>query len=582
MSLSRSTLLQQTSSLAFGTGTFTTSSFTPPANCLLVISVGAESNAGTNVNVGTDLTLSGGGLTYTSRGLINLTPYWSCGERVWTAPVGASPSSMSLDIDCGADNIYLYKVNVVAYTGYKVSDPVGAIGTNAAFPTAGAASLTLNASPLATSEVIASAFVNHASASSAITPDAAWTEVYENPGDYCTLQTQIRTGSTSTSVDWSDVSVTGSAYKGGAIAIEIKAETAVEETITEGAEAGDSQAADAVAVATRSEPATAGASFTADVVAAGSISEAAEADASFAAVARAAAAVTEGAIAGDEYLANDFATIEFGAIADAGFAAQARAAGTVTEGAEAGDAFEGSAAGEITEAAAAGSSFAAVARAAAARAEGAEAGDHYAPTPLPPEPGDPVLAPKFMGYPNVRRQWVGQKPKKEKKKKQGEPVEAPEPAIEARRGDGIRRYGTGIDATPAVIIPEQTPAPDTPQPALAPPTPAAIPAGAAPNDRTGRHSGRPGSGETPPQAPAFDPAPLHAEIATLRADLERANAAIDRAAGLAVRVQRLSDQLDAAHDRAARDRLTNTRAVESLEKRITQLQAAMMALSLLE
>jgi hypothetical protein len=148
---------------------------------------------------------------------------WTMGVKIWTAPV-ATGASMTLTLDAAARVSFHYSLVVVAYTGYDTGDPIGAIGTflDEATPD-GAQSLTLDAAPATTSEVLA--MVGMDKESVGVTPGGGWSELYDvHAGSSGGAQVQIRTGSTSTSVDWVDVHTgTGGIFKALGAAIEIKA-----------------------------------------------------------------------------------------------------------------------------------------------------------------------------------------------------------------------------------------------------------------------------------------------------------------------------------------------------------------------
>lgn len=210
MALSRTDLLGQLSGASgnFGTGAFTTSSFSPPSNSLLVVAVLAIENAATSTSFLAELTIaSSNGLTFTNRVETEASPTaFGLAIRIWTAPV-TTGTSMTLTLDCGTRSIGTYATSVVAYTGYDTGTPVGGTGSNfhdgiTGTPTA--ASLTLNASPAATSEVFGAAGMDKSSANA--TPGAAFTEIHDLfNSDWGGLETEIRTGSTSTTVDWVDL-----------------------------------------------------------------------------------------------------------------------------------------------------------------------------------------------------------------------------------------------------------------------------------------------------------------------------------------------------------------------------------------
>ena len=81
MALSRTVVHSQASSEPFGTGDFTTTSFTPPSNSLLVVCVAAMRVTSSD-NFVSSLTCAGGGWTYTPRvGLGSTTSVFSVSSR---------------------------------------------------------------------------------------------------------------------------------------------------------------------------------------------------------------------------------------------------------------------------------------------------------------------------------------------------------------------------------------------------------------------------------------------------------------------------------------------------------------------
>lgn len=228
MALSRTDLLSQT--FTPGTGSATSSAFTPPSSSLLVVAhEAANNNTG---DVRNNLTISGGGLTWTQRESRSSDEGgvgdYTTGLTIWTAPV-ATGASMTLTIDAGSLDLNHAALAVSAYTGYDTASPVGATAGGALHAYAAppvAVALTLTAAPPSTSEVFAAVVANVFGSSGGVTPGSGWTEVYElGPiNGWGELETQIRTGSTSTSVAWVDVnSSSGSFYGWAAAAIEVKA-----------------------------------------------------------------------------------------------------------------------------------------------------------------------------------------------------------------------------------------------------------------------------------------------------------------------------------------------------------------------
>lgn len=222
MALTRTNQIGAISSSAHGTGAFTTSSFTPPDNSLLVVAAGGVENSGTT-NPSNDLTISGGGLTFTRQTVIGHTTSWTMGLAIWTAPV-TTGASMTLSVDCAARNMWWLSASAVAYTGYDTGAPIGATGTLVDVTTPdGAQSFTLSGAPATDSEVFASLLMDKEGLGT--TPGAAFTEIHDlQVGTEGGLETEIRTGSTSTTVDWVDCHTgTGNMFTLVGAAVEIKA-----------------------------------------------------------------------------------------------------------------------------------------------------------------------------------------------------------------------------------------------------------------------------------------------------------------------------------------------------------------------
>lgn len=191
--------------------------FTPSANSLLVVVFGG-CNLDGRIDLG-GLTLSGGGLTWTKQlqtGTFGGDGYAQTCE-VWTAPVGASPPSVALQIAgsiaSGEDPCRLH-VNAFDVTGYNTASPIGTTKiVNGDGSETGTYTLTLDAAPASDSIVIAFRFSTPNTATTTeATPGTGWTELYDfgtGTGGYGDLQTQSRTGSTSTSVTWNDAVTAG-------------------------------------------------------------------------------------------------------------------------------------------------------------------------------------------------------------------------------------------------------------------------------------------------------------------------------------------------------------------------------------
>lgn len=221
MALTRTNQIGAVSAAPHGTGAFTTGSFTPPNNSLLVVIGGGMESSGTTDPSG-DFTIAGGGWTFTSRAVIGMTTTWTIGIRIWTAPV-ATGASMTLAMDAAARNMQFLAISAVAYTDYDAGSPTGATATaNFGAGPDGAKSMTLSGAPATTSEVFAGILMDKEFAGT--TPGATYTEIHEvHVGNSGGLQSEIRAGSSSTTVDWVDTHTgAGVIFSAVAAAVEIK------------------------------------------------------------------------------------------------------------------------------------------------------------------------------------------------------------------------------------------------------------------------------------------------------------------------------------------------------------------------
>ena len=228
MPLSRSVDFGDWSTDGQGDAAWVTGSFTPPDNSLLVVTTYVQDDSSAT-DLGDDMTVSGGGWTYTRRKTVQEGTSWATGMVQWTAPVGTG-ASMTLTIDCGANNIRSYFVTVVAYTGYDTVTVVGADASDNLMATDGADTLTLSAAPASSSEVVASLRPEGINSNTAVAHGAAdWTEAVDTAasGRFGGLQTQVRGGSTSTTVTWDDVASHQGATQVVGIALEILAAAVV-------------------------------------------------------------------------------------------------------------------------------------------------------------------------------------------------------------------------------------------------------------------------------------------------------------------------------------------------------------------
>jgi hypothetical protein len=198
----------------FGTGTFTSSSFTPPSNSLLVVCVGfTENSSGTGPAADFAITDSGSH-TWTQLFRLNTTGGFATGLCVFYTTI-ATAASMTVSFTCNSRSISWWSPAIIAWTGYDTSTPIGAtvsqISNNfgAASPTPW--SISLSGSPASTSDVIGFLVADRDTANA--TEGTTFTEIYDLSNPTASVgggaETEGRTGSTSTTVDWQAIRPSG-------------------------------------------------------------------------------------------------------------------------------------------------------------------------------------------------------------------------------------------------------------------------------------------------------------------------------------------------------------------------------------
>ena len=210
----------------------TTGSFTPQDNSLLVVVVSLVYDPAVSFAV----TISGGSLTWTERVTAINGPSSNYYERlsIFTAPVSTA-ASMTISVNgnsSGGADSPIASVQAFSFTGYNTGTPTGATATDANGLADGENAMTLSGSPASSSVVIAARSWTADSANNeTATPDTSggWAEIYDNVpltgfSGYTCLQSQARTGSTSTDVRWDDTADNGTGFfTGAAVALEIQA-----------------------------------------------------------------------------------------------------------------------------------------------------------------------------------------------------------------------------------------------------------------------------------------------------------------------------------------------------------------------
>lgn len=207
---------------------WTSGSFTPPANCLLKVTTFVmvdEGISGSGVDPAPDLNVSGGGLSWAAQVSETQPNSWSSSVKTWAAQVGGSPSSMTVQISESAGwTAYSCHFDVTSILSHNQSSPVrSSQGFTRSSGGDGPWSITLTTAPLASSMVMAWLATDHDDAGgSAATPASGWTELNDQSGSSGnSLQVQYRTGSTSTGVGWDDTASGTPNYTNGSTVIEI-------------------------------------------------------------------------------------------------------------------------------------------------------------------------------------------------------------------------------------------------------------------------------------------------------------------------------------------------------------------------
>jgi hypothetical protein len=208
MALTRTVRVGAASAVSFGTGPYTPAGqpFTPATGSILVaaVEVGFTSSAGTWDPTIADDNADGG--TWTQRASNTTAGGWTSGIRVWTRPV-ITGASMSVTFDQGSVDVGGgYAVSIIEYSGQDSGTPQFGATAKTAAAVDGADSVTLTATPTVDDEVIGFLGREMNTGTATSTPGSTFTEIQEfTTSAGCGMETEIRTGSTSTTVDWVDL-----------------------------------------------------------------------------------------------------------------------------------------------------------------------------------------------------------------------------------------------------------------------------------------------------------------------------------------------------------------------------------------
>lgn len=207
MALARTTRIGTASATSIGTAAYTTTSFTPADGSILVAAafVGFSSANGTWAPTISD---TAGG-TWTQRASVSSTAGgWASGIRVWTRPV-VTGASMTVSFDQGAVSVDGgYAVSIIEFTGQDGTTPQFGATAKVAAGTDGADNVVLTATP-ATADY-ALGFLGRDMNSGTATSSPGATGPFTELQDFTTsagvgMESEERTGSTSTTVDWADL-----------------------------------------------------------------------------------------------------------------------------------------------------------------------------------------------------------------------------------------------------------------------------------------------------------------------------------------------------------------------------------------
>jgi hypothetical protein len=208
MALTRTVRVGAASAVSFGTGPYTPAGqpFTPATGSILVaaVEVGFTSSAGTWDPTIADDNADGG--TWTQRASVTVAGGWTSGIRVWTRPV-VTGASMSVTFDQGAVNVGGgYAVSIIEYSGQDGVTPQFGATAKTAAAVDGADSVTLTSAPAVDDEAIGFLGREMNTGTATSTQGGAFTELQDfTTSAGCGMETEVRTGSTSTTVDWADL-----------------------------------------------------------------------------------------------------------------------------------------------------------------------------------------------------------------------------------------------------------------------------------------------------------------------------------------------------------------------------------------
>lgn len=231
MALVRTNRVGASSATPFGTGAYTPTgaTFTPANNSILVACVAVGFNSANGAWAPTISDTASG--VWTQRATANATAgSWASGVRLWTCDV-VTGTSRTISFDQGAVNVDGgYAASILEYTGQHATTPQAGATAKVAASNDGADSVTLTATPVADDVELGFLARDMNSGTATSTAGATFTELQ----DFCTavaqgIQSEERTGSTSTTVDWADMNTAaGDVFRTCLAGIIIKAAAAAQ------------------------------------------------------------------------------------------------------------------------------------------------------------------------------------------------------------------------------------------------------------------------------------------------------------------------------------------------------------------
>lgn len=196
----------------------------PGANALIVYMLTAVASPANELQ---SVTLAGGGYTWTRVGTgVTSGTFAAVGDAWWaktTTDPGAGFTITPSGIPGGVDDIYTLTVHVI--TGHDTTTPIGGFVTANNAAGNGAVTQTLSAAPATDDITLAQSLADENTVATATFGTGTWSTTFTNTGSGKN-QASIagyRTGSTSTSVPWSDVNTGSDNFASTQVALVVKA-----------------------------------------------------------------------------------------------------------------------------------------------------------------------------------------------------------------------------------------------------------------------------------------------------------------------------------------------------------------------